>query len=696
MLGVGKMNMFKNLLQIFSTSSGFPISVIDQDGQILMSVNRVDETPFYKVSDVDSFQKEIINTGQLISKSTIFSWSEETLNLKFILSPVISSTKANYILVAGPFLEGNKGSNLVDLSITSINQEEKTELVNKIDSISFVIKSFEENEKQAQVQRKVIDILTHIRQSKGNLSENDHFLSHLFTQILQLNRIDFIGLSEKIDHAKFMIKAVQGQNIEKLKGNTFYIGEGLLGKAVVMGEKMFLSDMGLTNRSDFFQQFHLYPNQLFIFPIKKNGIVEGLMFGGTTEDRMISQELLDILQFIVYLYSERKASDEALQQEKQLQLAFYGLLDLLEVALHTDDVKNIMYKVLDFCQNINNHNFSSFTVENGETISRGALNDPLLEEHKKVCHEHIRKESNPQQLKRINEKSMVFHQPIYVEKNCIGMLTVEIKDRKKYEEVSMSLHIIARLLSRCIKIEQNNDEELLDNNHLETINLLHSSLEELNKQNYLNTLEAMKMVRQLSQSLSIPETSVEQLMNACKVMTYRLEFLKSKLKNSKVLHLLEKCMDVSTKQVNTSIEVKMITFIYQTIVKRIDKNLALSFLDDEMKMAIQQVSPDLEARMELNHLSNLKQVGEMELADEQQINDLVDIKSVILELKLTSREKEILFLILEGLNNQEVGSYLNISVHTVKNHITNIFKKLNVTDRVQAMAKIYRIKYGME
>jgi len=688
------MNMIQNLLQIFSTSSGFPVSVINKDGQILLSVNKVNETPFYKIRDVDSFQKEIISTGQLISKSTIFSWHEETLNLKFILSPIISSTKTNYLLVAGPFLEESKKNDLVDLSMTSVNQEEKTELVNKIDSITFMIKSFEENEKRTQVQRKIIDILTHIRQSKGNLIENDQFLSHLFAQILQLNRIDFIGLSEKIDHAKFMIKAVQGQSIEQLKGNTFYIGEGLLGKAVVLGENMFLSDTGLTNRSDFFQQFHLYPNQLFIFPIKKNGIVEGLMFGGTTEDRMISQELLDILQFIVHLYSERKASDEALKHEKHLQLAFYGLLDLLEVALHTEDVKNIMYKVLDFCQSINNHHFSSFTVDNGETISRGALNDPLLEEHKKVCHELIREGSNLQQLKRIYEQSMVFHQPIFVEKNCIGMLTVELKDRKKNEEVSMSLHIIARLLSRCIKMEQHNDEEL-DHNHLETINLLHDSLEELNKQNYLNTLEAMKIVKKLSQSLSIPETSVEQLMNACKVMTYRLEFLKSKLKNSKVLHLLEESMDVSTKQVNKSIEVKMITYIYQTIVKRIDKNLALSFLDDEMKMAIQQVSPDLETRMEENHSSSLKQAEEMELADEQ-INDLVDIKSVILELKLTSREKEILFLILEGLNNQEVGSYLNISVHTVKNHITNIFKKLNVTDRVQAMAKIYRIKYGME
>nr|WP_269843884.1 LuxR C-terminal-related transcriptional regulator [Domibacillus epiphyticus] len=44
----------------------------------------------------------------------------------------------------------------------------------------------------------------------------------------------------------------------------------------------------------------------------------------------------------------------------------------------------------------------------------------------------------------------------------------------------------------------------------------------------------------------------------------------------------------------------------------------------------------------------------------------------------------------------EVGNYLKISNHTVKNHITSIFKKMNVTDRMQAMVKIYRIKYGDE
>jgi len=89
---------------------------------------------------------------------------------------------------------------------------------------------------------------------------------------------------------------------------------------------------------------------------------------------------------------------------------------------------------------------------------------------------------------------------------------------------------------------------------------------------------------------------------------------------------------------------------------------------------------------------NLTKTNELDI---RKIEELEDLTKEIDLLPLTAREKEILFFILEGLNNQEVADQLNISSHTVKNHLTNIFRKLDVTDRVQAMAKIYRIKYGI-
>lgn len=57
---------------------------------------------------------------------------------------------------------------------------------------------------------------------------------------------------------------------------------------------------------------------------------------------------------------------------------------------------------------------------------------------------------------------------------------------------------------------------------------------------------------------------------------------------------------------------------------------------------------------------------------------------------ISSRELEVFKLILDGLSNKDISEKLFISEHTVKNHITRIFQKLNVSDRLQAMAIIYQ------
>lgn len=51
---------------------------------------------------------------------------------------------------------------------------------------------------------------------------------------------------------------------------------------------------------------------------------------------------------------------------------------------------------------------------------------------------------------------------------------------------------------------------------------------------------------------------------------------------------------------------------------------------------------------------------------------------------LTKREIEILQMIASGYLNKEIASSLNISERTVKNHVSNIFKKIGVSDRTQA------------
>lgn len=60
---------------------------------------------------------------------------------------------------------------------------------------------------------------------------------------------------------------------------------------------------------------------------------------------------------------------------------------------------------------------------------------------------------------------------------------------------------------------------------------------------------------------------------------------------------------------------------------------------------------------------------------------------------LTKRELEVLKLVSVGMFNKEIGEEMNISERTVKNHISSIFKKINVSDRTQAA--VFAIKNNL-
>jgi two-component system response regulator DegU len=59
---------------------------------------------------------------------------------------------------------------------------------------------------------------------------------------------------------------------------------------------------------------------------------------------------------------------------------------------------------------------------------------------------------------------------------------------------------------------------------------------------------------------------------------------------------------------------------------------------------------------------------------------------------LSNREMEILTYVVKGFSNREIGISLFISEKTVKNHLSNIFRKLEVEDRTQAALKAVKLK----
>jgi DNA-binding NarL/FixJ family response regulator len=83
------------------------------------------------------------------------------------------------------------------------------------------------------------------------------------------------------------------------------------------------------------------------------------------------------------------------------------------------------------------------------------------------------------------------------------------------------------------------------------------------------------------------------------------------------------------------------------------------------------------ARRVLDEFGRLRSGGPAPADDDQGYSDL------------TPREREVLKLIASGRANKEIGTELGISERTVKTHISNIFSKLQLTDRTQAALYVH-------
>lgn len=126
-----------------------------------------------------------------------------------------------------------------------------------------------------------------------------------------------------------------------------------------------------------------------------------------------------------------------------------------------------------------------------------------------------------------------------------------------------------------------------------------------------------------------------------------------------------------------------------------------SFIDDE------KVYPALEAGasgylLKTSSASEIAEAIRRTYSGEEIIEEEVSKKMKEDELSgdrrnlhqdLTNREMEVLYLIADGLSNQEIADKLFITLKTVKTHVSNILSKLEVSDRTQAT--IYAFKHNM-
>jgi len=73
----------------------------------------------------------------------------------------------------------------------------------------------------------------------------------------------------------------------------------------------------------------------------------------------------------------------------------------------------------------------------------------------------------------------------------------------------------------------------------------------------------------------------------------------------------------------------------------------------------------------------------------------VFVKTKLDYFELSNRETEVMKELLKGYEYQEIADHLFISLETVRSHVKNIFKKLGVSSRAEANARIMDFNHGL-
>jgi NarL family two-component system response regulator LiaR len=75
-----------------------------------------------------------------------------------------------------------------------------------------------------------------------------------------------------------------------------------------------------------------------------------------------------------------------------------------------------------------------------------------------------------------------------------------------------------------------------------------------------------------------------------------------------------------------------------------------------------------------------------------QPDDFTINETELKKLSLTNREYEVLQLLTQGYSNAGIAENLFLSLSTVKTHVSNLFVKMDVKNRIQAVEKAKRLK----
>ncbi|HEX7064522.1 MAG TPA: helix-turn-helix transcriptional regulator [Bacillales bacterium] len=688
----------------FAAETGLTTVITDSRGCEVTNISGT--TPFS-----DWILKESPSAFSKFVRDSLQSYSDinhpavlDTLpGLKVILAPVSVSGSNKYFMWAGILIEQE-----VRAFIHEFVEKNSGNPVRWKQALATVEDTSKEDKGKAVAGAKqTVEVLSKYLTLEENQQDEPYYLMRGFPDWLGaeltvkelLNNIlscckslSFLGVAEKNGEESFVVSHLAGSPNPGLVGKSFSLGEGFLGQAAAIGAPRRWANIEKDPRVLFFIQNDVKVNNLFCAPFKMHHDNDTLLFGGNLRGQPFSDKELLIIESLfglLHVFLRQQWQETRLVN---LTTRLTVLTEVTQMMRGIHSIKRILLILVDMSLNLAQGSFSCVVLNpdksngNIHVMSRGLTEQQAERYKERIQGDYFSSDGEvPGESRSVMVKAEIGTRaldiPITDESNeTIGVLSVGISDPKEVEEIQTLLTSLAAIAGISI---HHGDSMVAKSPKTASVEMLHSAMEQWDPVNWKLTEQAAKLAVAFSGKFGFSGRERLAIEQACLLSLYNIELLENWNVDPDVVEMVRvyKGFEKEQKEPGRPVRINFLLSMSCELMVMI-----FTYLKNDRKLeAVQElIAINSGFRKEfMDYLSGKTggNSGETHQVDIGRIGEAVN---------LTAREKDVLKLVIQGYNNREIAKSLFISEHTVKNHVTNIFQKLGVADRSQAIAKVYQ------
>ncbi|WP_379127677.1 response regulator transcription factor [Paenibacillus sp. sgz500958] len=669
------------------------------------------------------FEPALRKSGVLSHQVVMDNWIP---GLKYVIQPLIPEYGQMYFLWSGMYMEegtkelvlhafeqkmkGHPDYGLLQaelMAMTEFNRSRVHSIMEKVGVLGSILCKLltgwalkPETQKSSRL---ISQLLIHM--GKGRLTIEEVLQQMAGTP----SAADLYAFAKETEEGYFKVKYASGREAALLLNAVFRQGEGFLGQAVLNSESRHWSDMAQDPRSMFFTQRGMTrPEFITCYPVTISkdkrallvaiGLTEHEQYQEYEQQEQMAASLLGISEKIELLQRREEMGNEGVLRLKEASKMLPQALSIQELGMQLLDVvmgmpfypSSVLVLLEDKAQAGNTY-FARGWTPNAEVIYVNELRARYY--HQTFIYSAVLNESVGNQI--------LLECPLIAENELHGVLSIGFQRRSEADHWLTFTETIASVASSAICLMDKNTQSRKQSEAFLTH--VRHYLQNVNSELQCVSLEASYKALDFARFAGLAEEESERVRRASLLAPFKTDFLTECGFYKEELALLRQIDQLSAYNVLMdkpflSESAQILALVLHHTAKTVDKSKlggtqqqwvvldrytmdlgVITRIDEELLSSFQSFLQSQSRSLPGNHpVSTIRPLNSAAL------------KSPKAEWGISPREEEVLEQIILGKTNKEIANTLFISEHTVKNHISRIFDKMEVTDRSQIIAIIYK------